>query len=190
MSGPAAPAGPVLREADWRDVAAMAQVERRAFADDPWTEHSLWGELALRPRRTYLVADSTGDGPGGRLWGHAGLDLAGEVADVMTIAVDPDARGQGLGGRLLAALHERALAAGADAVMLEVRADNVAARGLYESRGYRTVSTRRGYYRDPGGAPPVDALVLRKELHTQENGAEVGTDPTGPAPEVGRKVAR
>jgi len=66
---------------------------------------------------------------------------------------------------LLDELERRAGARGATHVILEVRADNVAARGLYERAGYTAISTRRSYYQ-PGD---VDALVLRKAL--QENGA-------------------
>lgn len=165
MSGPPPATEAVeLREADWRDIPAMAEVERRAFGQDPWSEGTLWAELAQRPRRAYLVAGRPGTAAGGELLGHAGLDLGGEVADVMTVAVDPSARGQGLGGRLLAALHERARGSGALSIMLEVRADNDPALGLYGTRGYTVVRTRPGYYRDVTGAAPVDALVLRKEL--------------------------
>ena len=49
--------------------------------------------------------------------------------------------------------------AGAERLLLEVRADNTAARGLYDSAGFRLLQTRRGYY--PGG---VDALVLVLDL--------------------------
>ena len=52
--------------------------------------------------------------------------------------------------------------AAAERLVLEVRADNVAARGLYDSAGFGLLQTRRGYY--PGG---VDALVLALDL-TQE----------------------
>ena len=90
--------------------------------------------------------------------GYAGLDHGGEVSDVMTIAVHPRGRGHGLGQRLLDELVARARQAGAQRIMLEVRADNVAARGLYERSGFATVTTRRGYYQG------VDALVLAHEL--------------------------
>ena len=146
-----------LREAGWRDIPRLADVERAAFADDPWDEPTLWAELAQRPRRHYVVADD-GSGENG-LQGYAGLDLGGDVADVMTVAVHPEARGTGLGARLLEHLHAVARSAGADGIMLEVRADNGAARGLYDTRGYQVVHTRPRYYR--GG---VDALVMRKEL--------------------------
>lgn len=147
-----------LREVGWRDLGPMTDLERRAFPDDAWSEATFWAELAGRPRRSYVLAEDD-DG----LAGYAGLDLTGDVADVMTVAVDPGRRGQGLGARLLADLHRRATAAGATSVMLEVRADNAPARGLYESRGYAVVHTRPGYYRSTAG-PSVDALVMRKEL--------------------------
>ncbi|WP_238695157.1 ribosomal protein S18-alanine N-acetyltransferase [Ornithinimicrobium flavum] len=153
----------VLRDAHWRDIPAMARLERAAFPEDPWPEATFWAELAQRPRRSYVVAVTDGSEDPDHLLGQAGLDLAGDVADIMTVAVDAAARGRGVGARLLDALHARALASGADSVMLEVRADNGAALGLYRRHGYRPVRTRPGYYRSTG-APPVDALVLRKEL--------------------------
>lgn len=52
--------------------------------------------------------------------------------------------------------------------MLEVRADNAAAIGLYDRAGYTVVSTRRRYYQ-PGD---IDALVMRKILSDAEVGGE------------------
>ncbi|HNV13016.1 MAG TPA: GNAT family N-acetyltransferase, partial [Dermatophilaceae bacterium] len=69
-------------------------------------------------------------------------------------------RGTGLGDRLLGDLLGRASAAGAQSVLLEVRADNAPALGLYGRHGFEQVSVRRRYYQ-PGD---VDALVLRRRL--------------------------
>ena len=90
--------------------------------------------------------------------GYGGLDLQGEIADVMTIAVAPQARRRGHGARILAALLDLARADGAAHVMLEVRADNPGALALYERFGFARLSVRRRYYGD------VDALVLRATL--------------------------
>jgi ribosomal-protein-alanine N-acetyltransferase len=78
----------------------------------------------------------------------------------MTIAVATRAQGQGLGRRLLDALVERALRDGAEYLMLEVRGDNAAARGLYEKAGFELLTTRRRYYQ-PGD---VDAHIMRRTL--------------------------
>ena len=156
-----------LRDADWRDLTTMARLEEQIFPADAWSQATMWAELACRPRRAYLVAEGHPGGGvdgDGRLLGYAGLDLAGDVADVMTVAVDPRARGRGLGATLLDGLHARARDAGARSVMLEVRADNTSALGLYRTRGYEVVRTRVGYYRDPAGGPAQDALIMRKEL--------------------------
>ncbi|HSF99117.1 MAG TPA: ribosomal protein S18-alanine N-acetyltransferase [Ornithinibacter sp.] len=145
----------VLREVHWTDIDQLTRLEHELFADDAWSEQTWWAELAGRPRREYLAGVE-----GGEVLGYGGLDHAGEVADIMTVAVTPAARGRGLGRRLLDELEARAAAGRAASVMLEVRADNVAAIGLYERAGYVVVSTRRRYYQ-PGD---VDALVMRKDL--------------------------
>ena len=147
-----------LREVTWRDIPQLVALETELFADDAWTVETWWAELAGRPRRAYLLLD----GEGG-VEGYAGLDHGGDVADVMTVAVVPAHRGRGLGDLLLEELLRLAADGGADAVMLEVRADNVAARRLYERHGFEEVSVRRRYYRRPG-APDVDAVVMRCRL--------------------------
>ena len=146
-----------LREVTWRDIPRLAALETELFAADAWTAQTWWAELAGRPRRAYLLLE----GEDGGVEGYAGLDHGGDVADVMTVAVVPDRRGRGLGDQLLGALLRRAADGGAGAVMLEVRADNVAARRLYERHGFEEVSVRRRYYRQPG-APDVDAVVMRR----------------------------
>ena len=146
---------PTLREVRWTDIPALAVLERDLFAHDAWAEPTWWAELAGRPRRDYVVRTAA-DG----ILGYAGLDPGGDVADVMTIAVAPRAQGRGIGARLIDELERRARSRGAASVMLEVRADNAAARRLYERAGYVVLSTRRRYYQ-PGD---VDALVMRKVL--------------------------
>ncbi|MFX0538259.1 ribosomal protein S18-alanine N-acetyltransferase [Ornithinimicrobium sp. Y1847] len=160
-----------VRSADWRDLGAMAELEARAFPQDPWSAATFWAELAARPRRDYVVLYGDLE-EGQRLIGYAGLDLAGETADVMTVAVDPDRRGEGLGRVLLTELHQRAARSGAASVLLEVRADNAAARGLYAQHGYAELHRRRGYYPSAGGAPPVDALVLQAQLEREHPNTE------------------
>ncbi len=145
-----------LRELRWTDIPMLAAAEREVFADDAWTEPTWWAELAGRPRRDYLVATA----PDGSLAGYAGLDCAGDTADVMTIAVGTAYRGMGLGDRLLDELVARATARGARSLLLEVRADNASALALYVRHGFEELSVRRRYYQ-PGD---VDALVLRRRV--------------------------
>jgi ribosomal-protein-alanine N-acetyltransferase len=144
-----------LREVRWRDIPVLAALEPELFADDAWSEQTWWAELAGRPRRSYVVGER-----GGVVVGYAGVDLGGEVADVMTIAVAPAAQGQGLGTLLLDWLVAQARGGGAEHLMLEVRADNVAAQRLYSRAGFAALTVRRRYYQ-PGD---VDALIMRLRL--------------------------
>lgn len=155
VSAAASTAPAVLRPLRWQDLLAVDRIERESFPTDAWSPGAFWAELAQRPRRDYVVVEQ-----GGAVVGYGGLDLAGETADVMTIAVDPARRGHGLGRVLLDELLERARRAGAEQVLLEVRADNPAAIGLYEAHGFEELRRRRGYYQPDG----VDALILRKEV--------------------------
>jgi ribosomal-protein-alanine N-acetyltransferase len=147
-----------LREVSWRDIPRLVELETELFADDAWSVETWWAELAGRPRRSYVALEG-GDG----IEGYAGVDLGGDVADVMTVAVVPGWRGRGLGDLLVGELVRRAGKSGASSLMLEVRADNRAARRLYERHGFEEVSVRRRYYRQPDG-PDVDALVMRRRL--------------------------
>ena len=144
-----------VREMTWRDIETLTVLEEALFGPAAWSSATWWAELAERPRREYLVAEQDG-----RLVGYAGLDHGGRVADVMTVAVVPERRRSGLGDQLLGELLRRAGERGAEAVLLEVRADNAAALRLYERGGFVQVSVRRRYYQ-PGD---VDAYVLRRHL--------------------------
>ena len=68
------------------------------------------------------------------------------VLRIYTIAVDPAARGRGLGERLLRALA-KAAPRRCVTISLEVRTDNPA-RGLYEKLGMRVASSLPRYYDD------------------------------------------
>lgn len=55
---------------------------------------------------------------------------------VRNIYVEPEARNRGIGSRLLAAAESELAAADAEAISLEVMADNGGARAFYERHGY------------------------------------------------------
>ncbi len=142
-----------LRRLRWFDVEALVPLEVELFGAGAWSAETFWSELAA-PGRTYLLAP----GGAGEPLGYAGLACArGGDADVQTLAVAPAARGRGLGRALLRALLERARQQQATSVVLEVRADNDVALGLYASEGFERLSVRRRYY--PGD---VDAVVMRR----------------------------
>ena len=136
------------------DLPAVLALEEELFAPDTWTAAMYRDELSRTDTRVYLVAED-----GGELVGYAGLIAYDDEAHVSTIAVAASRQGEGIGSRLLDTLLEEADRR-SPVVILEVRADNELAQGLYRRRGFTEIGRRRGYYQ-PSGA---DAVVMRREL--------------------------
>ncbi len=137
-------------------------IERAAFSD-PWSRKAFLDLLSQPHIRGCAV-----DGPDGALAGYALASVAADEGEILNLAVAPGARGRGLGHALLDALLRLFRREGVVAVYLEVRASNAAAIHLYEGAGFRTVSTRRAYYRNPTETALTMALQLTRE------GAEKG----------------
>ena len=89
------------------------------------------------------------------------LRAGSRVARLYSIAVDPDWRGHRLGARLLADAERQAVRAGAAVLRLEVRTDNAAAIGLYETQGYRHFARIPGYYEDGAAARRYEKVLAR-----------------------------
>lgn len=137
------------------DIPALLPLERAIFPESPWSAAQFREELSGVPKtRRYLVAHE-----GGVIIGYGGIALAGEVADIHTIAVIPEYRNRGIATELLDRLESWAIAKGVTALMLEMREGNREAQPLYESRGYRTIARRPDYY-----GPGIHALVMRRDL--------------------------
>ncbi|MEU7997492.1 GNAT family N-acetyltransferase [Micromonospora sp. NPDC049060] len=71
--------------------------------------------------------------------GCAGLRWRPGWAELTRVYVRPAHRGHGGGAALLAAVAQRARAAGADRIRLDTRGDLVGARALYARHGYREI---------------------------------------------------
>jgi ribosomal-protein-alanine N-acetyltransferase len=143
-----------LRPMRSADLPAVLVLEEELFAPDTWTGAMYRDELARTDTRVYLVAEEDD-----RIVGYAGLIAYDDEAHVSTIAVATARQGEGIGARLLDALLAEADRR-SPVVILEVRADNELAQGLYRRRGFTEIGRRRGYYQ-PSGA---DAVVMRREL--------------------------
>lgn len=86
-----------------------------------------------------------------------------DEAELLTVAVTPDARRQGIAARCLQAFEAEAAAKGARRVFLEVAQSNTPARALYARAGYEAVGHRPAYYQTPEGAR-IDAILMEKAL--------------------------
>lgn len=132
---------------------ALAELHAICFtAPRPWSAAEFASVLASP--NTFLLTR-----PNAFLLGR----IAGPEAELLTLAVAPDHRRQGLATALVEDFATTAGERGATEAFLEVAADNQAARALYAAAGYRDIGTRPGYYAGPGGVP-VSAIVMRRLL--------------------------
>jgi ribosomal-protein-alanine acetyltransferase len=141
-----------LRTLTISDAAVIESMEQAVFGSDAWSLGTIEDELS-HPFSYYRGVDD------GELIAYAGLRAAPHEAiqgDIQTIAVSEDHRGQGVGRTLLIDLMGEARRRGVRELFLEVRADNPAAIGLYQSVGFREIDRRAGYYQPDG----VDAVVM------------------------------
>jgi ribosomal-protein-alanine N-acetyltransferase len=139
------------------DVPVLTSLERTLFPEYPWSQAQFKEEIAgLGGTRQFILALNDGS-----IIGYAGIMVvaAGIPADLLTIAILPDFRGQGLAQSMLAELESWAKAKGATEVILEVDVDNAGAIRLYEFARYEEISIRANYY-----GLGLDALIMRKEL--------------------------
>jgi ribosomal-protein-alanine N-acetyltransferase len=137
---------------------ACAAIHAACFAF-PWPQDDI---------EALLAAPSTiGDGALGSkandLQGFILSRRAADEAEVLTIAVLPRKRGQGIASRLLEANLSVLAAKGVKSLFLEVEAENQAALALYERFDFETVGERKSYYRKAGGETAL-AYIMRRAI--------------------------
>jgi ribosomal-protein-alanine N-acetyltransferase len=134
------------------DLNAVRELENVSFPLDAWPLIEMIGVLSLPSIERWKA--QIGD----KLVGFVAADIRRrqKVAWIATIAVHPEYRGRGIGGRLMRVAEERS---GMPRVRLSVRASNDAAIKLYHSRGYEQIDVWPQYYQGD-----EDAIVMEKEL--------------------------
>ena len=157
-----------LRAATPADIPSMVELERACPAAAHWTEKQY--QQAVQPdigdperlvlvaeasRRVATVVEERFSGPP-----IVGFLVARHLApewELENIVVTANARGKGIGSQLLDALLARTREAQSEAVFLEVRESNTAARSLYEKAGFQQAGRRKSYYTNPA----EDAILYR-----------------------------
>ncbi|MBR3599245.1 MAG: ribosomal protein S18-alanine N-acetyltransferase [Lachnospiraceae bacterium] len=153
----------------------ISYIEKDNFSD-PWSLDSLWGAMvrdynliyfALGHKRKYSIYSFRGgeeilveclrdicyedaeEKPKEKLlMGYIiATDIAGET-ELLRIAVADKFKKAGIGRQLMDAYIDD-LKDHCDKYFLEVRESNEVARGIYEKVGYKSISVRKNYYKDP-----------------------------------------
>jgi [ribosomal protein S18]-alanine N-acetyltransferase len=157
----------LIRPATAADIPGLMNLERACVTAGHWTEeqyrrivHPGEGD----PQRLVIVAEALPqktlgmDPPGSSaVSGFLVALQLGMEWELENIVVAPAERRRGLGQQLLEVLISTARSTNSEAVFLEVRESNAAARSLYEKAGFELIGRRKAYYANP----PEDAVLYR-----------------------------
>lgn len=154
-AGDPAATAPRVRRAVAADLDALTALEEAVFVTDCMSRRSIRSLLAS-PSAAVLIAEHQG-----RVAGAAVVLTRRRctVGRLYSLAVDPAARGHGLGPALLAAAEAEARARGCRAIRLEVHETNARAIERYRRAGFTQFGRHVAYYEDQG-----DALRFEKAL--------------------------
>ncbi|UTW10321.1 GNAT family N-acetyltransferase [Marinobacterium rhizophilum] len=133
------------------DLASLDQLQPQCF-DPPWSEDMLRARLR-HPRSLNLGIFCAGE-----LQGFVLLGYLLDEAEVLQIGVAQRHLRRGLARQLLGTALQRLPALGVERLMLEVRASNQAALGLYRGLGFVEDGRRAGYY--PTATGHEDAVLM------------------------------
>lgn len=132
------------------DLDFVADLEKTLFSD-AWTKEGLNAELQCPYAASYVLTED------GLPCAYGLFRLLAGEGEVLRIGTLPEQRRRGFARSLMAHFLEQA--EGLQKVFLEVRAGNIPARSLYETMGFREISLRPRYYRDP----VEDAVIYEKK---------------------------
>ena len=151
---------PVLLEAaTLEDLPTLSSLERQSFSH-PWSLRGFQEAHHDRQRTRIVVLRTPLPGLERGIAGYAVYRLVVDELEVHDLAIHPALRRRGLGLLLMDLVLGLAVEHGVVQALLEVRAGNWAALGLYRRLGFEVVGTRRDYYQQPR----EDALLLSRRL--------------------------
>jgi len=140
-----------VRPATPADLPALLALDRGAPTAAHWSESDYQRLLSEAGRVTLVIEDRY-------VQGFVVARGLGPEWEIENIAIANSGQRRGLGRRLVEEVLDRAQTHGAQAVFLEVRESNRAARGLYSSLGFVESGRRQSYYRNP----EEDAVMYKK----------------------------
>lgn len=142
-----------ITELEYKDLDSIEALELLCFSC-PWSRQAFEDELN-NPLATYLVVRESNN-----IIAYGGVWIIAGEGHITNIAVHPDFRRQGIAAMVLKRLFEMARQNRLELLTLEVRKNNLAARGLYEKHGFIKVGERRGYYSLPNDDAVLMTLLL------------------------------
>lgn len=134
------------------DIEDIMVVENLCFTI-PWSKESFIHELINDKLTRYICARA-----GNKAIAYIGMWKIYDEGHVTNIAVHPQYRRKGIGGKLISHLISIAQKEKIEKMTLEVRKSNIAAQKLYIKNGFEIKGVRKKYYSDNG----EDAIIMWK----------------------------
>lgn len=132
----------------------LASIHAESFGSQAWSIDQIRGSLMLKVNKGWSARID------GVTAGFILCQYVEECGEVLTFCVRPAMRRQSVGRGLVRRAIEQL--DGKGKILLEVAADNLAARKLYAGCGFAEISVRKKYYRR--GTDFVDALICEYNL--------------------------
>ena len=142
----------IIRAAEEKDVAGIAELEKICFPHDPWSYDTILSDVTKNPSVQFIVAVAEDE-----IASYLGMMRILDEADIINVAVAPAFRRMHVAEAMLSAAIDIAIQNDIKSLTLEVRADNEPAIGLYEKFGFKREGIRKGYYSYDG----MDAILMR-----------------------------
>jgi len=146
---------PAVRAAEPHDVEALRTVARTSFdgtrffrdpgfpRDRSAALYETWVSKSCGGDADAVLVDRA-DTPAGFITCHLDANRTGRIG---LLGVSPDARGRGIGGRLVDGALDYFQRAGAEAISVVTQGQNVSAQRLYQQAGFRTAEVRLWFHR-------------------------------------------
>jgi len=124
------------------DLDRILEIEHASFGDEAY-DRNLFAEFFRNYGELFLVAER-----GRKVRGYMVTCIRGEQAELVSVAVDPAARGRGAASALMESTLRRLRRRGIARIGLVVKATNDQARAFYERYGFEKVRKAPRYYED------------------------------------------
>ncbi len=144
-----------VQTGDGDSIAAIAELER--CFPSPWSKALIEKELGM----PYGFVLGTWEKQRNTLAGWCCLRILPPEAELLKIAVHPDAHRKGIATGLLQNVFDMCKKKECETVFLEVRRKNTAALALYKKTGFHQRGLRKRYY----VSPIDDGILLAKTIN-------------------------
>ena len=138
-----------IRRAIADDATAISEMEAEYFSD-PWQRKDILSYICSRDGMCFTATD------GGEVIAYVIGRIIPPEGEIYRVAVKESKRQRGIGYRLLSFALKTERGRGLETAFLEVRSKNLAARRLYSAHGFKEISIRKNYYKNPDD----DAVIM------------------------------